>query len=38
MPLSTNTSRFYPGESLVTLEGEQSKAMADQIMAAENYV
>jgi len=35
MPLSTNTSRVYPGESLVTLEGKQGKAMSDQIMATD---
>jgi mRNA interferase MazF len=35
IPLSTNTSRFYPGESLVTLEGKQGKAMTDPIMAAD---
>ncbi|MCX7086024.1 MAG: type II toxin-antitoxin system PemK/MazF family toxin [Methylococcales bacterium] len=35
IPLSTNTSRVYPGETLVTLEGKQCKAMADQIMAAD---
>ena len=35
IPLSTNTSRVYPGETLVTLEGKKGKAMADQIMAAD---
>ena len=35
IPLSTNISRVYPAETLVTLEGKQSKAMADQIMAAD---
>ncbi len=35
IPLSTNTSRVYPGETSVTLEGKQCKAMADQIMAAD---
>jgi len=35
IPLSTNTSRVYPGEVLVTVEGKQGKAMADQIMAAD---
>ncbi|MGC8808590.1 MAG: type II toxin-antitoxin system PemK/MazF family toxin, partial [Thiomonas sp.] len=33
--LSSNTSRQYPGEALVTLEGKVGKAMADQIMTAE---
>ena len=28
IPLSTNISCVYPGESLVTLEGTQSKVMA----------
>ena len=35
IPLSTNISRVYPGESLVTLEGTQGKVMTDQIMAVE---
>ena len=35
IPLSTNTTRVYPGETLVTLEGKPGKAMADQIMAAD---
>jgi mRNA interferase MazF len=35
IPLSTNTSRVYPAETLVTLEGKKGKAMADQIMAAD---
>ena len=35
MPLSSNISRIYPGEVLVELDGRQSKAMADQIMAAD---
>jgi mRNA interferase MazF len=35
VPLTSNTSRQYPGEALVTLAGKQSKAMADQIMAAD---
>jgi len=35
IPLSTNTSRVYPGEVLVAVEGKQGKAMADQIMAAD---
>ena len=32
VPLSTNTDKLYPCESLVTLDGKQSKAMADQII------
>ncbi len=35
VPLTSNTSRQYPGEALVVLAGKQSKAMADQIMAAD---
>jgi mRNA interferase MazF len=35
VPLTSNTGRQYPGEALVSLEGQSSKAMADQIMAAD---
>ncbi len=35
IPLSSNIARIYPGEALVTVVGKQSKAMADQIMAAD---
>ena len=35
VPLTSNTSRQYPGEALVTVAGKQSKALADQIMAAD---
>ena len=35
VPLSSNVARQYPGESLVTVNGEPGKAMADQIMAAD---
>jgi mRNA interferase MazF len=35
IPLSSNVARLYPGEALVTVAGKQSKAMADQIMAAD---
>jgi mRNA interferase MazF len=35
VPLTSNTGRQYPGEALVSLDGESSKAMADQIMAAD---
>ena len=34
IPLTSQTARIYPGEALVTLNGEQRKAMADQIMTA----
>ena len=35
VPLTSNTGRQYPGEALVTVGGQSSKAMADQIMAAD---
>lgn len=35
MPLTSNTTRIYPGEALVTVGDQRSKAMADQIMAAD---
>jgi mRNA interferase MazF len=35
VPLTSSTSRQYPGEARVTVEGTQSKAMVDQIMAAD---
>ena len=35
VPLSSNTGRTYPGEAVVTVGGQSSKAMADQIMAAD---
>lgn len=35
VPMSSNTGRQYPGEAVVTLAGQSSKAMADQIMAAD---
>ena len=35
VPLTSNTSRHYPGEAAVTVAGKPSKAMADQIMAAD---
>ena len=31
VPITSNTSRFYPCEAYVSLKGEQRKAMADQI-------
>jgi mRNA interferase MazF len=33
--MSSNTGRVYPGEAVVTVGGQSSKAMADQIMAAD---
>ena len=35
VPVTSNTGRQYPGEALVTISGQSSKAMADQIMAAD---
>ena len=35
VPLTSNAGRLYPGEALVTIAGQSSKAMADQIMAAD---
>lgn len=35
VPMTSNTERQYPGEALVTVAGQSSKAMADQIMAAD---
>ena len=31
VPLISNVGRLYPSEALVTLQGQQSKAMADQL-------
>ncbi|TAM81779.1 MAG: type II toxin-antitoxin system PemK/MazF family toxin [Candidimonas sp.] len=35
VPLTSNTARQYPGEAMVTIDGQRGKAMADQIMAAD---
>jgi len=35
IPLTTNTSRVFPGEARVTVAGEFCKAMSDQLMAAD---
>jgi mRNA interferase MazF len=35
VPLTSNTSRVYPGEALVDMGTATSKAMTDQIMAAD---
>jgi mRNA interferase MazF len=32
VPLSSKTGKLYPCEPIVTVEGTESKAMADQIM------
>ncbi len=31
VPLTSNTDRLYPSEAYVTINGKQSKAMADQL-------
>lgn len=31
VPITSNTDRFYPGEALVSINGEKRKAMADQL-------
>ena len=31
VPVTSNTNRLYPSEAYVTIAGEQSKAMADQL-------
>jgi len=35
VPLTSNTGRLYPGEAVVSIANQKSKAMADQIMAAD---
>ncbi len=35
IPLTSSTARLYPGEALVKIGKQTSKAMADQIMAAD---
>jgi len=32
VPISSQTSKIYPGEALIALNGEPRKAMADQVM------
>lgn len=34
VPISSQVTKVYPGEALITLNGEPRKAMADQIMTA----
>jgi mRNA interferase MazF len=34
VPLSSQTEKLYPAEALITLKGQQRKAMADQITTA----
>jgi len=35
IPLTSNISRLYPGEAIIILNGNKSKAMTDQIMSAD---
>jgi len=35
VPLTNNISRVYPGEAIVTVDGNKNKAMTDQIMSAD---
>jgi mRNA interferase MazF len=35
VPVTSNTERLYPGEAIVTVGGQRSKVMVDQIMAAD---
>ena len=35
VPLTSNIEKCYPSEALLTVNGEQSKAMADQITTAD---
>jgi len=35
IPVTSNTGRVYPGEAVVTIAGQKSKAMADQITVAD---
>jgi len=35
VPLTSSTGRLYPGEAMVRVGEQNSKAMADQIMAAD---
>ena len=34
VPITSQVAKVYPGEAIVTVNGEQRKAMADQIMTA----
>jgi mRNA interferase MazF len=35
IPLTSNVSRIYPGETVVTVNSNKNKAMTDQIMSAD---
>jgi len=36
VPITSQTAKLYPGEAMLTLNGEQRKAMSGQIMTAAN--
>ena len=38
VPFSTKTAKFYPCEAKVTINGTESKAMADQITTAKRPI
>ncbi len=35
IPLTSNVSRVYPGEAVISVKGNKNKAMTDQIMSAD---
>jgi len=35
IPLTSNVSRVYPGEVIITVNNQKNKAMSDQIMSAD---
>ena len=35
IPVTSNAGRQYPGEAVICINGQDSKAMADQIMSAD---
>ena len=35
IPFTSNVSKIYPGEAIVTINGTKNKAMTDQIMSAD---
>ena len=35
IPLTSNVTRVYPGETIITINGNKNKAMTDQIMSAD---
>jgi mRNA interferase MazF len=37
VPITSQISKVYPGEAMITVNGEQRKAMADQIVTASKH-